>query len=305
MNAARAGSVHDILPALHDALVVAQTSSVGEAARRLHKTPSAVSQQLRRIEQHYGLALFERVGRRLRPSPAGEAALGALTRVFDEAASLDTLLEELAGAKVTTLRIAASDYLGEALLLPVMRALFAEQAPLRFEITTTNSVEAGRLVAEGQVDVGMASAAREAGPDELLLLRQPFHWVAPRRARAGAITARLPREPLLRLAPGSQGRRLLDEYLGRTRLRPLSTVDLPSVSLMLSYAAQGLGIGLVPALALERADRKRVVLERADVPEVAVRLALRPTLKRSPPVRRFLDRLVHEATRAARRLQAR
>jgi DNA-binding transcriptional LysR family regulator len=305
MNPSRAGSVPDILPALYDALIVAQTSSVGEAARRLHKTPSAVSQQLRRIEQHYGLSLFERVGRKLRPSPAGEAALGALTRVFDEAASLDTLLGELAGARVTTLRIAASDYLGEALLLPVMRTLFAERAPLRFEITTTNSVEAGRLVAQGQVDVGMASAAREAGPDEVLLFRQPFHWVAPRRRGSGPITARLAREPLLRLAPGSQGRRLLDEYLGRTGLRPLSTVDLPSVSLMLSYTTRGLGIGLVPALALEHADRKRISVERAAVPEVAVRLALRSTLQRSAPVRRFLDRLVQEAQRAERRLAAR
>ena len=293
-----------LLPALYDALIVAQTSSVGEAARRLHKTPSAVSQQLRRIEQRYRLSLFERVGRRLRPSPAGEAALGALTRVFDEAASLEILLEELAGARVTTLRIAASDYLGEALLLPVMRRLFTERVPLRFDITTTNSVEAGRLVAAGQVDLGIASAIREAGPDEELLLRQPFCWVAPRRRRGGPVTARLAREPLLRLAPGSLGRTLLDEYLGRGRLRPLSTVDLPSVSLMLSYASQGLGIGLVPALALHRAraDRRRLAIERADVPEVVVRLALRPTLKRTAPVRRFVDRLVEEARRAGRRL---
>ncbi len=293
-----------LLPALHDALIVAQTSSVGEAARRLHKTPSAVSQQLRRIEAHYGLALFERVGRRVRLSPAGEAALGALTRVFDEAASLEILLEELGGAGLTTLRIAASDYLGEALLLPVMRTLFAERAPLRFEITTTNSVEAGRLVGEGQVDVGLASASREPGPDEVLLLRQRFCWVGPRRRGAGPVTSRLGREPLLRLAPGSQGRRLLDEYLGRTRVRPPSTVDLPSVSLMLSYASQGLGIGLVPALALERAERARLAVEPAAVPPVAVRLALRPALKRTAPVRRFLDRLVLEARRAERRLEA-
>src|SRR3954468_20276312 len=135
-----------LLPALHDALIVAQTSSVGEAARRLNKTPSAVSQQLRRIEQHYGVALFEKTGRRVRPSPAGEAALGAMTRVFDEAASLETLLEELAGARVTTLRIAASDYLGEALLLPVMRRLFSDGVPLHFEITTANSAQASRLL---------------------------------------------------------------------------------------------------------------------------------------------------------------
>src|SRR4051812_19108671 len=100
-----------LLPALYDALIVAQTSSVGEAARRLHKTSSAVSQQLRRIEERYGLSLFEKAGRGVRPSPAGEAALGAMTRLFDDAASLESLLEELAGDRVTSLRIAASDYL--------------------------------------------------------------------------------------------------------------------------------------------------------------------------------------------------
>jgi DNA-binding transcriptional LysR family regulator len=292
-----------LLPALHDALIVAQTSSVGEAARRLHKTPSAVSQQLRRVEARFGVALFERVGRRVRLSPAGEAALGALTRVFDEASSLETLLGELAGAGVTTLRIAASDYLGEALLLPVMRRLFADGVPLRFEITTTNSAEAGRLVGEAQVDVGIVSSVREAAPDELSLLRQPFRWVAPRRRVRAAIADRLTHEPLLRLAPGSQGRRLLDEYLGRTGIRPLSTIDLPSVSLMLSYASRGLGIGLCPALALERADPTKVVISPAEVPEVTVRLLLRPALKRSQPVRSFLDRLVIEGKRAGGRLE--
>src|SRR6185369_1299714 len=85
-----------LIPALHDALVVAQTGSVGEAARRLHKTASAVSQQLRRIEQRFGVALFERAGRGLRVSPAGETVLGSLTRLFEEASSLEGLLDGLA-----------------------------------------------------------------------------------------------------------------------------------------------------------------------------------------------------------------
>jgi DNA-binding transcriptional LysR family regulator len=294
-----------LLPALHDALVVAQTSSVAEAAKRLHKTPSAVSQQLRRIEERFGVQLFERVGRHIRPSPAGEVALGALTRVFDEAASLVATLEELAGARVPTLRIAASDYLGEALLVPVIRELSQERTPLHFEITTTNSPEASRLVREGQADVGIVSSDREVGPDETSLFPQPFIWVAPRLRGASRrpIAERLASEPLLRLSPGSRGRRLLDEYLGRTGIRPVSTIDLPSVSLMLSYASQGLGIGLAPGLAAQRlaarrADRTRVVLERANVPEMEVRLVLRPSLKRELPVRRFLDRLQAEAARA-------
>jgi DNA-binding transcriptional LysR family regulator len=294
-----------LLPALYDALVVAQTSSIGEAARRLRKTPSAVSQQLRRIEDHFGVSLFEKVGRRIRPSPAGEAALGALTRVFDEAASLGTLLQELAAARVTTLRVAASDYLGEALLIPVIRALSDDKVPLHFDIATTNSTEAARLVAEGQADAAIISADREPAADEVVLARQPFFWVAPRaRGReARTVAARLGREPLLRLSAGSRGRRLLDEYLGRRGIRPASTIDLPSVSLMLSYAARGLGIGLAPGLALERLERRRVVVERADVPELDVRLRLRSGLSRSAPVQRFLDGLAREARRAGDRLR--
>ncbi len=287
-----------LIPAFHDALVVAQTGSVGEAARRLHKTASAVSQQIRRIEERFGIALFEKVGRGIRPSAAGEALLGSLTRLFDEAASVEALLGEMTTARVTTLRVAASDYLGEALLLPVLRRLFAEAAPLRFEITTTNSIEAGRLAADGQVDVAMISTDRPPGPDETRLCAQQFFWIAPRAGRKRSpVRARLAREPLLRLGPGSQGRRVLDDLVGRLRLRPLSTIDLPSVSLMLSYVRQGLGIGLVPGLALRPDDRRHLSVEAADTPAIDVRLACRPTLKRTKPIALFLDGLVQEAER--------
>ena len=192
-------------------------------------------------------------------------------------------------------------------MLPVLRRLFAEGAPLRFEITTTNSIEAARLVRDGQVEVAMVSTDRAPGPDESLLCRQRFFWIAPRRPRGQAhpIRARLAREPLLRLGGGSQGRRMLDELLGRLRLRPLSTIDVPSVSLLLSYVRQGLGIGLVPALALRRDDHARLAIEPAAVPAIDVRLACRPTLKRTKPVARFLDGLVEEARRAAGRGGAR
>jgi DNA-binding transcriptional LysR family regulator len=293
-----------LIPALHDALVVAQTGSVGEAARRLGKSTSAVSQQLRRIDDQLGVALFEKQGRGLRLSPAGEVALGGLTRLFDEASSLGSLLEELGGAgRVTTLRVAASDYLGEALLLPVLRQLFADATPLRFEITTTNSIEAARLVTDGQADVAIVSTDRAPGPDETTIGQQRFHWVAPRppkgrsQGKPQPIRARLGQEPLLRLGAGSRGRRALDELLGRMRLRPVSTIDVRSVSLLLAYVRQGLGIGLVPDLALRKEDRARLAVEEAEVPALDVRLVCRPTLKRTKPVARFLDGLAEAAKR--------
>ncbi|HEY3592536.1 MAG TPA: LysR family transcriptional regulator, partial [Polyangiaceae bacterium] len=260
-----------LLPALEDVLMVARAGSVTAAARQLHKTPSAVSQQVRRIQEHFGIKLFERAGRGVRLAPAGEEAVLGINRLFDEAEALFGLLSELAGRSTATLRVAASDYLGKGLLLPVIRELYASEAPLRFEITTTHSLEAPQQVVRGEVDLAMVTTleARE-GLAEKVLFAQPFFWVGPRHgplktARPGARTSRerarvarpshsfeqrIAREPLLRLAAGSQGRRLLDAFLEQRRVRPLSTIDVPSVSLLLSYASAGLGVGLVPALAL-------------------------------------------------------
>src|SRR3569833_3344176 len=273
-----------LIPAFQDVLVVAQTGAVAEAARRLHKTSSAVSQQIHRVEQRFGVTLFDRVGRRLRPSAAGEALLGALTRLFSEATSVEALLEELASARVTTLRVASADYLGEALLLPILRRLFDDHVPLRFEMTTINSPEARRLVGAGHVDAAVISTDRVLGPDELALCRQSFCWVALRLVCGFVclLLSLLVRELLLRLGVGSQGRRLLDEYLGRTGLRPTSTIDVPSVSLLLSYVSSGLGVGLAPSLAANRIDRAKVVVVPADVLVVVVCLLLYPALKRTP-----------------------
>ncbi len=90
------------------------------------------------------MALFERDGRGVRLSPAGEAALGAIARLFDQAEGVFELLSELAGEPSTTLRVAASDYLGKGLLVPVIRQMLEKRAPVRFAITTANSVDAAR-----------------------------------------------------------------------------------------------------------------------------------------------------------------
>ncbi|MGK4008023.1 LysR family transcriptional regulator [Sorangium sp. So ce1036] len=295
-----------LLPALEDVLLVARSGSVSEAARRLHKTPSAISQQVRRVEEHFGVALFERDGRGVRLSPAGEAALGAITRLFDQAEGVFELLSELAGEPSTTLRLAASDYLGKGLLVPVIRQMLEERAPVRFAITTANSIDAARWVERGEVDLGLASAS-SAGGDlvKLPLFVQPFLWVGPRqRGKAAALCERLRREPLLRLAPGSLGRRMLDAYLDRERIRPISTIDVSSVSLLVSYVSGGLGVGLAPALALTEVARSRVDVEVAEVEPLPVELMTRENFRRNPIIERFIERLSAEGRRAEQRTRA-
>jgi len=128
------------------------------------------------------------------------------------------------------------------------------------------------------------------------LFEQSFFWVGPRRGRPGRapLTERLRREPVLRLAIESRGRALLDQYLAAERIRPVSTIDVPSVSLLLSYVSGGIGIGLVPALALGEVPRHRVVTQPAEVPPLTVALVWRPTARRQTASTRLAALLAAE-----------
>jgi DNA-binding transcriptional LysR family regulator len=77
---------------------------------------------------------------------------------------------------------------------------------------------------------------------------------------------------------------------------------VPSVSLLLSYVSGGLGIGLVPALALAEAPRDRVVSAPARVPALPVTLVWRPAARRPPALARLAALLAAAGGRAGTRL---
>jgi DNA-binding transcriptional LysR family regulator len=297
-----------LIPALYDALTVARLGSVGAAAKRLGKTPSAVSQQIRHLTDALEVPLFERRGRGLVLTQAAERVLPSATRLFDEAEAVFRLFGELGGAGATRLRIAASDYLARPLLIPVLKSLAEQGAPLAFEISTAHSEEALTRLERGDVEMAIVSVQGErAGLSARRLFEQPFAWVAPRRRgderTALGVAERLREEPVLRLAPGSLGRRLLDRYLEEQAIRPASIIDVPSVSLVLAYAAGGIGVGLVPALALEPGQLGSLSVERAAVPRLPVALVTRAARPVVPAVERFTERLILESERRKRELE--
>ncbi|MCB0218698.1 MAG: LysR family transcriptional regulator [Chrysiogenetes bacterium] len=283
-----------LIPALYDLLVVARTGSVGQAAARLNKTPSAVSQQLRRVRENLGVELLERHGRGIRLSAAGEAALPAITRLFDEAESTLHLLQSLSGDAPTLLRISCSDYLGKALLVPAMRG-FAGGA-IRFEVTTAHSAASLRQVERGEADLAIVTS-REPHPalEERLLFSQRFCWVGPKLRKERGYRERLSTEPVLRLAPGSIGRALLDEFLAAEAIEPVSTIDVPSVSLLLSYASGGVGVGLAPLPAPGDAVARSLWVAEADLPELPVKLVRRRRFRLGTSGEEFVEALAEVA----------
>src|SRR5258706_3630241 len=95
-----------LFPALETLLAVARTGSVGAAARQRHITSSAVSQQIRRLEGHFGIKLFERAGRGVRLTATGEAALPVVRGLWSGAESAVRQLAESRRRTSITLPVA-------------------------------------------------------------------------------------------------------------------------------------------------------------------------------------------------------
>lgn len=153
---------------------VAAHGSVSAAATTLGYTPSAVSQQVKRLERETGVTLLERVGRGVVLTDAGSRLVVDSTPIL---ADLERLRADLhAGGRddgVVTgeLRIAAFSTVVRGLVAPVLVELAARHPGLQLPLRESEPWESIALVASGQRDLGIAhrwGGVALAMPDQLI-----------------------------------------------------------------------------------------------------------------------------------------
>ncbi len=121
-------------------LHAADAGSMSAAARQLGLSQPTLSRQVAAIEQHLGVALFERIGRSLQPTATGLALLEYARSMGAAAEELSLAANGHSKAIDGVVSISASDMVAAWLLPPLLRPLL-EQAPgLRIEIVTTNEL---------------------------------------------------------------------------------------------------------------------------------------------------------------------
>jgi DNA-binding transcriptional LysR family regulator len=158
-------------------LAISETGSFSAAARRVFRTPSAVSMQMKRLEETLGRPLFVREGRSVRLSGDGEALLGygrRLLQLNDEAVArfLGPPLEGL-------VRFGAPDDFGTR-FLPDILARFARSHPhVDVDVVLGSSVDLDSQLEAGELDLALLTA--DASPSGTLqgqiVFSEPLMWV--------------------------------------------------------------------------------------------------------------------------------
>ena len=126
------------------------------AADALGFTPSAVSQQIKRLERQTGVPLLERVGRGVMLTRHGRHLVEQGTRLLSDLEELQSGLHRQAGTVAGHVRLAAFSTAMRGLIAPALPPVLAANPGLRVSLTEREPWDAIDLVASGQADLGVA-----------------------------------------------------------------------------------------------------------------------------------------------------
>jgi DNA-binding transcriptional LysR family regulator len=230
-------------------LAIFDHGSVTAAASALHLAQPSVSETLRRTERELGTELFHRVGRRLRPTPAGEAFVGPARQLVRDRDGLLAEVAAVAGGLTGRLDVACLPTLAAWPLAPLLTAVREGLPGVTIRVHEAPDVESStRLVASGVAELAVGELPAPDGMDSVRITRQElFAVLPPGSAAPSAIAVReLAAHPLLTGPVGSSTRRLLDAALRRSATRATIVGEVGTRDALVPLVLAGAGATVLP-----------------------------------------------------------
>lgn len=254
-------------------IAVAEREHVTLGARDLNLTQSATSSAIAALEARYATKLFDRVGRRIVLTEAGRLFLVEAKAVLARATAAEKLLADLAGLKLGTLNLAASQTIGNYWLPGVIQRFQTLYPGMSVDLRIGNTTSVATDVLEGAADLGFvegeidapALALTPVAEDEMVLVVPPKHpWAkGGLGSKANIAAARwVVREP------GSGTRAILEAAVSRFGVK-LGDLDialvLPSNEAVRGAIEAGAGVTIISKLVVSAALKAKTLVA-VDVP---------------------------------------
>ena len=289
------------LLAVHRAVV--SEGSLTRAAATLGYTVSAVSQQLAQLEGQAGSELFEKAGRGVRPTAAGVLLAEHAGRILQQIADAEHALDDLRSGRTGRVRVVSFHSAGESLLPQAIAALHDLVPGVHVRPIVDESPGALRRLRAGDADlvIMVEPYGRDAAPvddlqrwhlldDEYRVLLRHDHPLT--RRRTVPLEALADTDWIVTTGPPDYVREVTVAVCRRAGFTPRIIAEADEFNVTQGYVAAGLGVALVPLLALG-AVRNGVAVRRLAPPPRPrhIWLATRPALLSQPVVRQLIDAL--------------
>jgi DNA-binding transcriptional LysR family regulator len=227
-------------------LVAAEASSFSAAGARLNLTQSAISTQIRRLEEELGCTLFVRTGKSVALSDEGRKLLPEAARLLDMFHGMKRQGETLTDS--VPVDLGAISTVQMALLPKALRGFRERYPAIHVNIIPGMSVQLLTQVDAREFDMAVLIKPRLGIPQDLkwiTLMQERYVAIAP----AGAprdLKAALAALPFIRYSRRSHGGQLVDQYLAKHRLWVKDGMELDEPAVILSMVSEGLGCAILP-----------------------------------------------------------
>lgn len=246
---------------LNSLCLIVQCGSLKDAARRCFLTPSAISLQIKALEQELGLKLFELKGRKLALTPKGEIFYCDAKKI------LDSVHE--AGEKA---RNYTSDFTGKISLaapaclryyyLPSFARFRAAYPSIKLTIFARSHADAISMVRSGEADLAMGLFPHAfVDLEEISLITPKLTLIIPRqgvRFTSKQIDLKeLSMQPMVLLQPVTTSRAVIDGAFRKKNLPLRAEMEASTCVEVKRYVASAVGLGIVHDICLEPEDNSR------------------------------------------------
>ncbi len=257
---------------------VAQKKSFSKAAASVYLTQPTVSEHIKVLENLLGVRLFDRVGRKVELTKAGELYYRYAKKIIDLRGEAQQVLDSFLGLLRGRLTIGASTIPGVYIVPGIVGSFSREFPAIRTLIHVGDSGEIIDEVAEGDLELGFVGrkpkgktlSAKPLVSDNLVVAVPPGHKL---EQRSTVSVDELREEPFLLREPGSGTRSALEDALAKLKLsldKEFNVVaELGSTEAVKQGVRQGLGISVISDIAVG-ADCPNCRLKTLRIEELAL-----------------------------------
>ena len=228
-------------------VAIARQRNFTRAAEQLHIAQPAVSMTIRKLEEELELSLFNRQDKRVSLTAEGEAFLRHAEKILDGCETAESEMADLRGLSRGEVSIGIPPMMSTYYFPRVIRE-FCERYPgLRVSVHGAGTTRIERMIARGEIDMGVIAAENVAGGlASRLVLREEVVIAVPAghplAGRDGVSMDEFLRQPLILFQEGYQMRELTDEAIRNSGREPRVVFETNLFSLARSVIKEGLGI---------------------------------------------------------------
>lgn len=294
---------------------LANRKTLSAVAEAFFMSPSAVSQQLSTLEREVGIPLIERQGRGVRLTTAGHELVTHSEAVFEALEHAEASLVRAREGLVGTVRISAFPTGARTLVIPTALKLEESQPNLTLLVTDLEPEEALPMLGSGELDFvvyyewSLLPAISSAGVKVFPLASEPLYLALPAghplaTERRPVALAELADERWLAGRAATSMHEILAVATSHAGYEPRTTFRSMDYGVILAGVAAGLGISVVPALALT-GDLHGIQLRPLSDFALTrtIKAAVRTGAEYSPLIAAVLESLTDEGERLQQKLK--